>query len=913
MKKCLTVLLVIAVMFTFSFGSAFAATTYYAADYANTLTTEMNNQLGYLTNTKAQVVNSFVYDADGFYNGYMKEAYEAAADEVIAQAKTAMETAVRNAVDAVPESGTANAPDVNVVRNVTVGTSTVGQIASNTYFMQQAIVAQTEVLAKAQEPLTKAFVQGKLDAVDLSQYATDSKDYTEDGKVADGTGTMTAADYVEFLIDTAKKEISDTSSSDKTAAQKTAAYNTTYNNFKTKFDTVRTLEDENIDDSEAIKDVNTAINVYLQRGGSVYDRLKLQDTNNDDVYEVANALKVAPFYDESAKTLFGVKFNDINKITKTEAAAINDAFYDAITASADVVKVYAGTDATKVTPLYADQTTFLKVLGNAMQVADRYQEVVDLGEDYKDTYKYGVKIYDDEAVDAAVKAAEKLVYADLLANSLKTAQQYFDQAVTNEKLDIYADNYELDAFKKAIKEASDKFKDRAVTYGSDKTPAEDLQYCKDQYATGALGKEKYDEIKADTLKALANAESYDDIDAAMNAASDALSELLKAEDATAVAKAKTSYKAALNNYMELRQSLVGTTDYARSTFEAARDAGYDLIDKATTVDAVEAAYADAQDIIDDVKTNDELDAMKKEITALINDLPYSSQITLADKDQIVSAYDAYMEYIETPGTTAPTNRTVLATALSKVMKLASDDLSDRIEAMEKDLAKVDNMGNDDQILAYLEYKEEVSALVEETDAFNVQLEEMAKEFTGVDTNKVTNTLEQKLGAANEKGFWDREVEAVATALVIAAKDGASVAEMQAALDAFEALTDRQQYTLDAHALQMVNVINDRVVASVEAIKITASSSATKGAMTIKWRVTGDTAGVDAFEIWRSTKKSSGFQKFFTTTDGTKRTYKNTKSLKAGTRYYYKVRGIAYDINGTKIYSDWSNKAYRIAK
>ena len=45
MKKFLTVLLVIAVMFTFSFSSAFAATSYTLDDYATALTAEKTAQL----------------------------------------------------------------------------------------------------------------------------------------------------------------------------------------------------------------------------------------------------------------------------------------------------------------------------------------------------------------------------------------------------------------------------------------------------------------------------------------------------------------------------------------------------------------------------------------------------------------------------------------------------------------------------------------------------------------------------------------------------------------------------------------------------------------------------------------------------------------------------------------------------
>ena len=60
------------------------------------------------------------------------------------------------------------------------------------------------------------------------------------------------------------------------------------------------------------------------------------------------------------------------------------------------------------------------------------------------------------------------------------------------------------------------------------------------------------------------------------------------------------------------------------------------------------------------------------------------------------------------------------------------------------------------------------------------------------------------------------------------------------------------------------------VKAVETLKITAGSSAVKGAITVKWTVKGDTSAVEGYEIWRSANKNSGFSKFFTTT---KTTYK----------------------------------------
>ncbi len=73
--------------------------------------------------------------------------------------------------------------------------------------------------------------------------------------------------------------------------------------------------------------------------------------------------------------------------------------------------------------------------------------------------------------------------------------------------------------------------------------------------------------------------------------------------------------------------------------------------------------------------------------------------------------------------------------------------------------------------------------------------------------------------------------------------------------------------------------------------------------------------VDYYEVFRSTKRYSGYTKkaFYTKeVSSISATYTNTKSLKTGTTYYYKVRGVR-EIDGVKYYTQWSNKAYRTVK
>ena len=103
-------------------------------------------------------------------------------------------------------------------------------------------------------------------------------------------------------------------------------------------------------------------------------------------------------------------------------------------------------------------------------------------------------------------------------------------------------------------------------------------------------------------------------------------------------------------------------------------------------------------------------------------------------------------------------------------------------------------------------------------------------------------------------------------------------------------------------------------AAVKAIKFKLRSQLVKSksgkkAIRITWTNPTDIK-FDGVEIFRSVKKSSGYGRkpIFVSKSGK---YTNT-SVKVGKKYYYKVRGFV-TIDGEKVYTDWSYKAYRTVK
>ena len=129
--------------------------------------------------------------------------------------------------------------------------------------------------------------------------------------------------------------------------------------------------------------------------------------------------------------------------------------------------------------------------------------------------------------------------------------------------------------------------------------------------------------------------------------------------------------------------------------------------------------------------------------------------------------------------------------------------------------------------------------------------------------------------------------------------------LMTAEEADEAIAAQKKETLAALADQKLTARS----------KIVAMKNGKKAVKITWYNKKGKIMDFDGVEIYRSTKKNSGYgNKPFYATKGSSTTgyYINTKDVKIGTTYYYRVRGFMI-IDGQKHYTDYSLKAIRTVK
>ena len=423
-----------------------------------------------------------------------------------------------------------------------------------------------------------------------------------------------------------------------------------------------------------------------------------------------------------------------------------------------------------------------------------------------------------------------------------------------------------------------------------------------QWATTGYSTENTKAVKAiikDAKDAIMAAKTVADAEAAFVAAYDKYDAVLTTAEQAALFSYKgelykkdTAVKAELNAYIDYKVALMddaipGVADTLKAYYDA------NLLTEVNNAADLDKAVADAKAFVDSLKTLKEIKAEDKALRDKI--VALARPVTLEKKAEVVALYDEYLAFdkyctkVGHSNTESEGVAALLGDDVKRVAGLEKDAMDEIVKAIEKD-GKVT-----------LDDRANVEALAKAMDAYN----DLYPEYTAL------KIAEYRTSKDYEELIFNLDVDAANKLIAALPAYGASSAQIKAAKDAVAALGFKGICKLDSTMVTKLNRLEASIGYDVEALKITAKSTAKKGSITVSWTVKGNAAAADGYRVYRSTKKNSGFgtKPLFTTT---KQTYKNTKNLKKGTRYYYKVR--AYKVvDGKTYFSDWSNKAIRIAK
>ena len=303
-------------------------------------------------------------------------------------------------------------------------------------------------------------------------------------------------------------------------------------------------------------------------------------------------------------------------------------------------------------------------------------------------------------------------------------------------------------------------------------------------------------------------------------------------------------------------------------------------------------------------------AAKKAVEDAINALP--AKATEADLAAVEAAVKAVTEYEDLGGTV----ETKLVTKLTTAKEQVKTDMLKNLTIAYAQLDKTDKA-------AVKALKEKIETAVELVKKDNALGDGNADGtmFNTLNTNIITTLNAIRTAELNTV------IKAInAIPLNITLEDKSIVEAARATYDAFvEEWNDYGTPSYDAASAVGVGKYKELALAeaaisildsesaikATEALKIKTSTKLYKGKkIQVKWRIAGgDASKITGYQVWKSTKANSGY-KFMGKTK--KLSMDNKKGLVKGKRYFYKVRAYV-DVDGDRYYSDWSNKGNRIYK
>ena len=613
MKKFLSILLALAVGFTFTFGSAmsaFAAAT--ATEKADAYTSAMN-YADSAVNAKCNAIkisNAAKYDATA-----IESALNVAKTKAEIFKIDAANVAMGNDTDGMAGTGKLAEFTGYVDTWITGPGSNTGVFADDGALKQYKDTSFNSVFLNAVVDYDLAAKKDKatalINSIDVANYVADSQNaVTEAINVAKEALKNVEKTSGLKPANTLLKKADDATNTDYTdainailygykmnEAKATATYATEVYTEKTKTSVLpkvdsdttfviaglfgklaaeKTLSDKTADDAVlSAYSTNKKANLAWLYNNDIYNAWKVERGDvpatkfvSIGIGSPTKKLGDIVVVDTTNKTVLGVPVADVNAaLTADEATKINAEILNIFAKFLDVAN--ACFDAQKISGAIDTEYAKMDEVNEASAAIDWAFKGIATYESYEakadvmktKVYIDGTKMYNNEDIDKALEKDKKDIYSKCFADN---------PSYTNNLDKVNAVDPVWNAIKTAIAKFYKDYEARTpqvlVTSGANKTADADKVYLKDTYSVEAKHTD-WAEIADDAVEALEEAKTLEEVDSIMADAAKKLAELRTAEQYRALDTALIGkYKEALTEYIKSYKKLIKVADYPANAF-----------------------------------------------------------------------------------------------------------------------------------------------------------------------------------------------------------------------------------------------------------------------------------------------------------------------------------------------------------